>query len=262
MRITAGDARIVVRILGDGPTLVLLPGLGRSSADLDPLAVRLIAAGYRVLLPEPRGMGDSHGPLDGLTLHHLARDIASVIDATCTTPVVVIGHAFGNRIARCLAADRPELVSLVVLLSSSGKVQPTPEIAEAIRLAQAVDTPLEKRADAVRAAWFAPGSDITPWLDGWWQPVMRAFLAAAAATPVEDWWSAGNAEVLIVQGLCDVSAPVGNGRLLRDEISDRTTLIELADVGHALPVEKPELVADAVIDFLRSRSENRSRGHG
>jgi pimeloyl-ACP methyl ester carboxylesterase len=153
-------------------------------------------------------------------------------------------------------------VDLVVLLSSSGKVQPTPEIAEAIRLAQAVDTPAGIRADAVRAAWFAPGSDIAPWLDGWSQPVMRAYLAAAAATPVAQWWTAGTADVLIVQGLCDVSAPAGNGRLLRTEIGDRATLIELADVGHALPVEKPMLVADTVIDFLRSRAANRSSGHG
>jgi pimeloyl-ACP methyl ester carboxylesterase len=141
-------------------------------------------------------------------------------------------------------------------------VQPAPEIAEAIRLAQAVDTPPDVRADAVRAAWFAPASDIAPWLDGWSQPVMHAYLAAAAATPVDAWWAAGSADVLIIQGLCDVSAPAGNGRLLHAEIADRATLIELDDVGHALPVEKPTLVADTVVDFLRSRAANRSRGHG
>ena len=261
-RVAACGADIAVRTLGAGPTLVLLPGLGRSGHDLDAFAVRLAAAGYRALLPEPRGMGASTGSLDGITLHDLARDIAAVIETLCDGPAVVIGHAFGNRIARCLAADRPALVDLVVLLSSSGKVQPTPEIAEAIRLAQAVDTPADIRAEAVRAAWFAPGSDIAPWLDGWSQPVMRAYLAAAAATPVDEWWTAGSAEVLIVQGLCDVSAPVGNGRLLHAEIGARATLIELADVGHALPVEKPALVASTVIDFMRSRNANRSNGHG
>ena len=106
------------------------------------------------------------------------------------------------------------------------------------------------------------GGDITPWLDGWSQPVMAAYLAAAAATPVEEWWTAGAADVLVVQGLCDVSAPVGNGRMLRAEIGERATLIELADVGHALPVEKPELVADTLVEFLRSRAANRSSDHG
>jgi pimeloyl-ACP methyl ester carboxylesterase len=261
MFIKTPDARIELRVVGDGPALVLLPGLGRSSSDLDPFGDHLVAAGYRVVLPEPRGMGGSTGPLEQLTLHDLARDITTVIEQVVGRPTVIIGHAFGNRIARCLAADRPDLVSLVVLLSSSGKVQPEPDIAEAIRLAQAVDTPKDIRAEAVQRAWFAPGSDITPWLDGWSQPVMRAYLDAAAATPVADWWTAGQADVLIVQGLCDVSAPVGNGRLLREEIGNRATLIELADVGHALPVEQPKLVADTVVDFLRAR-EDRSAGHG
>jgi pimeloyl-ACP methyl ester carboxylesterase len=262
LRVTAGNAQLDVRDLGAGPLLVLLPGLGRPSSDLDLFAARLVEAGYRVVLPQPRGIGASTGPLEHLTLHDLASDIAAVIEATRGAPAVVIGHAFGNRIARCLAADRPDLVRLVVLLSSSGKVQPTPDIAEAIRLAQAVDTPPDVRAKAVRAAWFAPGSDIVPWLDGWSQPVMRAYLAAAEATRVDDWWTAGQVDVLIVQGQCDVSAPVGNGRLLREEIGNRATLIELADVGHALPVEKPDLVADTVIRYLRARSEDGSSQHG
>ncbi len=91
---------------------------------------------------------------------------------------------------------------------------------------------------------------------------MHACLAAAAATPVDDWWTAGTAEILIVQGLCDVSAPVANGTLLRNEIGDGATLIELADAGHALPVEKPALLADTVVDFLRSRTANRSSRNG
>jgi pimeloyl-ACP methyl ester carboxylesterase len=72
----------------------------------------------------------------------------------------------------------------------------------------------------------------------------------------------GSAEVLIVQGLCGVSAPVSNGGLLRDEIGARATLIELPDVDHALPVEKPELVAGAVMKFSRSRGKDRSRANG
>jgi pimeloyl-ACP methyl ester carboxylesterase len=149
MRITAGEARIDIRIPGAGPSLVLLPSLGRSSTDLDPFAGRLVTAGYRTVLPEPCGPGANTGKLDGLTLHDLARDIAAAIEVTCIGPLTLVGHTFGNRTARCPAADRPELVNLVVLLSSSRKVQTTPEIAEAIRLAQAIDTPSDVRADAV-----------------------------------------------------------------------------------------------------------------
>lgn len=250
LEITSGSARLRARIRGAGEPLVLLPGLGRPAEDLDPFADRLAAAGYRVVQPDPRGIGGSVGPLEALTLHDLARDVAALIESPAVGKAVIIGHAFGNRIARMVAADRPDLVKAVVLLGCSGKVQPTPEIAEAIRLAQSIDTPERIRAEAVRAAWYGPGRDISVWMDGWSQPVMKSYLAAAAATDTASWWTAGAAAVLIVQGADDVSAPPENGALLKREIGDRADLVDLPGVGHAGPVEDCDGVADVVLDFL------------
>lgn len=248
--VAAPNAAIRVRAQGAGPALVLLPGLGRPAEDLDPLAHLLAGAGWRVIQPDPRGSGGSTGPLDGLTFHDLARDVATVIEVSGAAPAVIVGHAFGNRIARTVAADRPDLVRTVVLLGCSGKVQPSAEIVEAIRLAQVPDTDADRRAKAVQEAWFGPGRDITPWLDGWSQPVMKAYLAAAVATDTASWWTAGRSEVVIIQGLADVSAPVENGRLLKAEIGDRATLVELPGIGHALPVEDPVAVAAAILAQL------------
>jgi pimeloyl-ACP methyl ester carboxylesterase len=256
--ISTADATLHVRSMGSGPPLVLLPGLGRPAEDLDPLAARLAVAGYRVIQPDSRGGGGSSGPLEGLTLHDLARDVAAVIEAFEVTDATIIGHAFGNRIARTVAADRPDLASRVVLLGCSGKVQPEPAIAEAIRLAQLADTPATIRAEAVRAAWFAPGRDVTVWMSGWSQPVMKAYLAAAAATEITDWWTAGAARVLILQCLADVSAPPENGRLLKAEIGDRATLVELPDIGHSLPVEAPGAVAEAILAYLAAVKDERN----
>jgi pimeloyl-ACP methyl ester carboxylesterase len=248
--VSAGAARLRVRVTGDGPTLVLLPGLGRPATDLDPLAALLAAGGCRVVQPDPRGSGESTGPMEGLTLHDLAADVSAVIEMVGGGPAAIIGQAFGNRVARMTATDRGDLVRAVVLLGCSGKVQPTPEIAEAIRLAQAVDTPPDTRACAVRAAWYGPGRDISVWLDGWSQPVMRAYLAAAAATDTASWWTAGNTPVLIVQGAEDVSAPPANGHLLKAEIGDRAMLVDLPGIGHAVGVEGPDAVARVVLRYL------------
>ncbi len=247
--IAAGPARIRVRMQGNGQALVLLPGLGRGAEDLDPFAAHLLEAGYQVIQPDLRGSGGSEGPLEGLTLHDLARDVAAVIEAT-SGRAVLIGHGFGNRIARMTAADRSTLVQGVVLLGCSGKVQPSAEIAAAIRLAQAEDTPPDVRARAVEAAWYGKGRDISVWMDGWSQPVMRSYLAAAAATDTASWWTAGSAKVLIVQGLADVAAPPENGRSLKAELGERAQLIELENIGHALPVEDPATVAEAVLRYL------------
>jgi pimeloyl-ACP methyl ester carboxylesterase len=244
-----GDTRVRVRSAGSGEAVVLLPGMGRPASDLDPFAELLIQAGYRVLQPDPRGVG-SEGTLQGLTLHDLAADVAAVIEREGGR-AVVIGHGFGNRVARMVAADRPDLVRAVVLLGCSGLVQPTPEVAEAIRLAQAEDTDPVTRERAAQQAWFGPGRDVSIWLSGWSQPVMKASHEAASATDTASWWTAGQAPVVIVQGLADVAAPPENGRRLKEQIGDRAVLVELEGLGHALVVEDAKAVADAVVAELR-----------
>ena len=62
---------------GRGPLIVLLPSRGRDLEDYDEVAAGLAREGFRVLRPQPRGMHASKGPLKDITLHDLARDIAT-----------------------------------------------------------------------------------------------------------------------------------------------------------------------------------------
>ena len=121
--VSRGDVNIEVLSQGSGAVIVLLPSLGRSGEDYDTVAAMLASDGFRVLRPQPRGIGRSKGPMDGLNMHDLAADVAGVIENENKGPVVVVGHAFGNFVARQVAADRPDLVrGVVVAAASSGKV--------------------------------------------------------------------------------------------------------------------------------------------
>ena len=102
------DVRIDVVGEGRGPSVVLLPGRGRDSLDFDDFAAGIAKAGFRVLRPQPRGAGDSHGPMQNLTLHDFARDIAAVIRHDGSGPAVIVGHAFGNWVGRMTATDYPD----------------------------------------------------------------------------------------------------------------------------------------------------------
>jgi pimeloyl-ACP methyl ester carboxylesterase len=88
--------------------------------------------------------------------------------------------------------------------------------------------------------------------------VMKACLAAANATPTPEWWTAGKAPVLIIQGLADVAAPPANGRMLVEELGARGKLIELEGVGHSIPVEAPEETAAALIPFLKEQAQRKA----
>lgn len=251
LRASNGGARLRVFVLGKGPSVVMMPGLGRPSGDVAPLARRVAAAGFRAILPETRGIGESTGPMEGLSLRDFAADVVAAIDAAGGGKALLVGHAFGNRVARAVAAYHPDRATAVVCLGASGKVGPTPEIQAAIERGKAKDATREQRAEALRIASFGPGHDVTPWLDGWNEAVMKASLAAAAATPIAEWWTAGTAPVLIIQGLADVAAPPANGRMLVGELGDRGKLIELEGVGHAIPVEAPDETAAALLPFLK-----------
>ena len=131
-RVVHADRNTVeFHVHGDGPVVVMIPSLGRRAGDFTDLAEKLAAAGYPAACIGPRGVGNSVGPMENLTLHDLAADAAAVIEELAGgSPVVVFGHAFGQRVCRMLAADRPDLVSAVIMLAAGGKVPPS----EAIRL--------------------------------------------------------------------------------------------------------------------------------
>jgi pimeloyl-ACP methyl ester carboxylesterase len=113
------DVHIEVIAQGTGPAIVILPSLGRGAEDYDVVAAHLAAGGFRVLRPQPRGIGASTGPMANLTMHDYAADVATVIEHESKGPVVVVGHALGNYVARMLATDRPDLVRGVLLAGAS-----------------------------------------------------------------------------------------------------------------------------------------------
>jgi pimeloyl-ACP methyl ester carboxylesterase len=129
-----GDARLRVFSEGSGPAIVLLPGQGRGPRDLDSLSAVLVSSGYRVVRPEPRGFGESVGSVDGVGLRDIAADVAAAIEATNAAPAIVGGWSYGNRVARMLATQRPELVRGLVLIAAGGKFAPAPSALRHVRL--------------------------------------------------------------------------------------------------------------------------------
>ena len=132
--IKTADADIEVTLQGNsGPWVVMLPSGGRGADDFSFLANQLALAGWQTAAVNPRGAGNSTGPLENPTLHDYARDVSEVIKALNAVPAVVLGHAWGNRVARCLACDFPEYVRCLILLAAGGKVPMAPEVVEAMQ---------------------------------------------------------------------------------------------------------------------------------
>ena len=246
------SVHITVHAYGKGPRIVMFPSLGRGAADFDNIAQRLAAAGNRVLCPQPRGLGGSSGPLKNITLHDYARDVAAVIEHDGGGATVVAGHAFGNFVARTMAADFPELVRAVVLLAATHTWPLSQDLRDSINKCHQMELPEDVRLKHLQHVFFAPSSDARVWLGGWDEEVMHAERDATEATPKPEWWTAGTAPVLDVLALNDPLSPPDSVTCYRDQWgADRVTLARIDNAAHALLPEQPAAVADAIIEYMK-----------
>jgi pimeloyl-ACP methyl ester carboxylesterase len=256
--VTAERTRVLVRysgivietiVDGQGPAVVLLPSLARDSEDYDAVAESLANGGLRVLRPQPRGLGKSVGPLSGITLHDFARDVAEVIRQQGNGRAVVVGHAYGNWVARMTAADHPSLVRGVVIAAAASKQY---DLTLRTDIDKAGDPALPEavRIEALRKAFFAPGNDPRVWLSGWHPHIREAQRAAAAAVPQEQWWPGGSAPMLDLQADRDPFRTEATRHEIKNEFGARVTIAVIANSSHALFPEQPQAVASAIKEWI------------
>jgi pimeloyl-ACP methyl ester carboxylesterase len=250
------DVRIEVLSEGSGPLIVMLPSRGRGAEDFDDVAGELVKAGFRVLRPQPRGAALSRGPMQNLTLHDLARDVAAVIrNAGDGGPAIIVGHAFGSWVARMTAIDHPELVRGVVMAAAAAKAYPAgfdgaKELSEAVRKSGDFALPDTERLRYLRLAFFAPNSDASSWLQGWHPAGDEVQSAAGRATKQSEWWSGGTAPLLDLQGELDPFKPRTMSNEMREEFGERASVVVIPHASHALLPEQPAAVTAAILAWI------------
>jgi len=255
-RVAVGeDARI--HYFESGPTsglaIALLPSFARSASDFNELARALNRAGYRTLAMQPRGVDGSELPSLQTSLHTYAADLAAVLDtAGVSGEAVVIGHAYGNRVARTFASDFPERTRALILLAAGGSEPTPPEAAQALGLALLRILPETRRREAIDLAFFAEGNPVAEnWIRGWYPLAGVAEQNASAATPYAEWGAGGGRPILILQPAEDALAP-GGAQRLRDRFPDRVELIEIPGSGHAILPEQPARIEREILRYLAS----------
>jgi len=241
------EATIGYSVRGTGPLVVVLASTGRGTAEFGVLADRLAERGYRVALPEPRGIAPSQGPMKDVTFHDFANDFAAVIKGEGGSAIVA-GHAYGQWIARTMAADHPMLVKGVVMVAGGARKWPA-ELSAAITTINSPAATQQEKLAGLRLAFFAEGNDPTHWLQGWYPAVTESQRAARPLTRQESWWAAGDAPILDLQGGADPFRPESSRMEVKEEFGERVSVQVIPNASHALPAEKPLETADAIADW-------------
>jgi pimeloyl-ACP methyl ester carboxylesterase len=164
----------------------------------------------------------------------------------------VVGHAFGNRVARMLATDHPELVRAIALVAANiGKAPSPPPIRAAIRASADPSLPEVERLAALRFAFFAPGNDPSSWLTGWHPEVLAAQRLAGDRTSRAEDFAGGEAPILYLQPGHDPLAHVEDAEAYKAQFGERVTVVVISHASHAVVAEQPDAVSDALIDYAR-----------
>ena len=240
---------VTVEGADDGAPLVMLASSQRDPGDFDESAGLLAAAGFRVLRPWPRGTGASNGPLEGLSLYTLAADAVFALQHLSNgAPAIWLGHAFGHFVARVADLAHPAWVRGVVVAAAAARTFPA-HVPPTLATASDTSLPDAVRLAALREGFFAPGNDPAPWLHGWHPAVRAAYRAAGAVPDKNQWWPVANAPILDLQAAQDPWRPLETRSELRDALGELVTVRVIEKASHALLVEQPRAVAEAVIEW-------------
>lgn len=156
---------------GDGPTLVLMPGLTANAHAFDGLMQAGLSRRLRVLTLDLRGRGLSDKPATGYRMADHAADVLGLLDTLDLDQVVLGGHSFGGLLTFYIAAHHPERVSKLVIIDAASSMHSrTRELIQ----------PSVDRLGKVFPSWeaYLQAMKEMPFYNGWWDPAIESFYRA------------------------------------------------------------------------------------
>ena len=226
---------------GRQPPLLGLHGWDRNRHDLGSL---LSATGHESVAPDLPGFGASAEPAQAWGAASYAAALAETVAASDGgAPYVVIGHSFGGRVAVCLAANHPELVSGVVLMGVPllrlGAVKRPAVRYRIVRASARTRLVSPRRLEAARRRF---GSDDYRAASG----VMRDVLVRVVGEDYQVELESIGCPVALVWGEQDRVVPFLVAARAVAHI-DRVALLEsVQGAGHDVHIDSPQAVVRAV----------------
>ncbi|MER7128263.1 alpha/beta fold hydrolase [Streptosporangium saharense] len=255
MRVEGG--RIAYDVEGEGPLVLLVPGMLDSRETYRFLRPLLVRAGYRTATMDIRGCGESSAEWDDYSYEAQGRDIVALIRRLEAGPAVLVGNSYSAGSVMCAAAEVPELVAGVVPVASFVPNLPVGAVKKALfaLVGRAVVTFPSVWGAYLRTAYpSAPPADFAGYRArsvAALRTRRKAARAYVTATPMsEAWLDRVACPALVVMGTADpdFADPVAVAELQAARMGAPLALVEGA--GHYPHAEFPEVLADALLPFL------------
>lgn len=262
-KVDIGDAEIYYESTGDGPPLMLVPGLGGGGSFWEK-QVAAFAGHFRVIIHDHRGAGQSTHSRIEYSVDQMAADTLKLMDALDIASAHYVGHSTGGAIGQTIAQDAPDRLQSMVLSATWAGQDPYFRRCFQTRREVLDRLGLESYGRASLLVLMPP----------WWIAENDTMLAEQAKTlavnnpPVEVMISridaimkydrrAGMSDIrtptLVIAARDDCVTPIH----LSDELSagiPGAEQVVLDRGGHFVPVILPDDYNPPVLDFLRRQA--------
>jgi 3-oxoadipate enol-lactonase len=258
LRARNGEVELAYEVVGSGPPLLLMQGLGYGGRGWGP-ALDLLAGDFTVAAFDNRGFGASDVPLGPYTTRELAEDARAVLDAAGFERAHMVAASLGGMAAQELALAHPQRIDRLVLACTTPGVGGYPMPARTMSLmlegpTMPPDVALRRFVQNALGDGSSPElvdrivayrTVNPPDLTGW-----QAQAAAGATHDALARLGGIEAPTLIVHGTEDAVVDPRNANLLAEHIPKAHVEL-LHGCGHLPFWEEPERFAMLVKEFLQ-----------
>jgi len=259
-RVVVDSLDVHLESVGEGIPVVLIHGLGLSGAIWNRVRGGF-GPGYRLVAVDLRGAGGTRELVrKELSLAQWAADLGALLEALGIERPVLVGHSLGASVALKYALERPGDVRALVLIGADANLS---------NLAPRMLASAERIEAMGMEAWVAEYWSANPpfsaaslqrdpeILDEYRSLLLQNDTAAyvrqchaiAFAESLGDRLGQVTPPALVLIGGSDDRTLPEHGRQLAGDLAD-ARVVELAGVGHTLPLEAPAEISAAMRAFL------------
>ncbi|NWH03601.1 alpha/beta fold hydrolase [Desulfobacter latus] len=246
--------------VGEGPAVLLIHGFPLCRQMWRPQTQALAAAGFRAVVPDLRGFGESAAGTDAGSTDLLADDLIALLDYLSIEKAVVGGMSMGGYVMLNLLARYPERFSAACFTVTRADADDETARAKRNHLIAEIKA---GRPDAVPTAFtpllfadrtVAEHSELVDAVRGW----MAAASPAGLVLGLEAIRDRGDSSallpqlkipVLVMGAQEDKAIPPEKSTDLAERIPG-AQLCMLSAAGHMVNIEQPEAFNSALLDFL------------
>ena len=243
-----------IRVLGDGPPLLLIHGLGSRGEDWSGLVPSLAAQGFHVYVPDLLGYGRSSKPNVDYSISLEEQTVVDFMKAVHLERADVAGWSMGGWVALKLTIDHPQLVRRLIVYDSAGIYFPptfdatffTPTDSMGVAKLMEKLSPRPKPMPAFIADAAIRRLQETGWV------IRRTILSMEGGKDLLDFQlHLIDKPTLIVWGSEDHLIPLGVGETMHRQIPGSSMLV-VDGCGHLAPGECAGPVLKGTLKFLQT----------